>query len=335
MKFGFGFVPKMPLTESLRVVRRGEELGYDMIWIPDQSFYRDPFLVMSAWAQATSTVQFMIGVTNPYTRHPAQVARAMATLDEITGGRANLGIGAGNRRELLLPMGYEQTAAAARCREMAEIVRELLNGERVQYSSEYVVAEGIQLEWTPPRADLPIYIAGRGNLLLETAGEVADGAVVGAVVSPSGLDYVFGAIQRGAERAGKSLSDVQVVSWVTMRVTDDYEGIKDRLKASVAHIIGGAPENLLLALGLEGDYIKALKATYFKGGQAAAAEHVTDREIDMLTVVGDAEKVRAKVQRLAERGVDQVGVLLTETTPDGCIEVIERIARDVMPQFRS
>lgn len=334
MKFGFGFVPKMPLADSLQVVRKGEALGYDMIWIPDQSFYRDPFLVMSAWAQATSTVQFMIGVTNPYTRHPAQVARSMATLDEITNGRANLGIGAGNRRELLLPMGYEQTAAATRCREMAEIVRELLRGEKVQYSSEYVVAEGIRLEWTPPRADLPIYIAGRGGLLLETAGEVADGAIVGAVVSPQGLDYVFGAIERGAQKAGKPLGAVKVVSWVTMRVTDDYDGIKDKLKASVAHIIGGAPENLLAALGLEDEYVKTLKATYFQGGQAAAAAHVTDREIDMLSVVGDAETVRAKVRRLAERGVDQVGVLLTEPTPEACIEVIERIARDVMPHFR-
>jgi alkanesulfonate monooxygenase SsuD/methylene tetrahydromethanopterin reductase-like flavin-dependent oxidoreductase (luciferase family) len=119
-----------------------------------------------------------------------------------------------------------------------------------------------------------------------------------------------------------------------MRVTDDYDGIKDKLKASVAHIIGGAPENLLSALGLEDEYVKTLKATYFKGGQAAAAAHVTDREIDMLSVVGDAESVRAKVQRLAERGVDQVGMLLTEPTPEGCIEVIERIARDVMPHFR-
>ena len=334
MKFGFGFVPKMPLAESLQIVRRGEELGFDMIWIPDQSFYRDPFLVMAAWAQVTSTVQFMIGVTNPYTRHPAQVARSMATLDEITNGRANLGIGAGNRRELLLPMGYEQTAAATRCREMAEIVRVLLSGEKVHYSSEYVVAEGIALEWTPPRADLPIYIAARGGRLLETAGEVADGAILGAVVSPQGLDYAFDAIERGAQKAGKSLSDVKVVSWVTMRVTDDFDSYRDRLKLSTAHIIGGAPENLLLELGLEQEYITNLKTEYFKGGQTAAAQFVTDREIDMLSVVGDAQAVRAKLRRLAERGVDQVGMLLNEPTPEACIEVLERIARDVMPEFR-
>ncbi len=334
MKFGFGFVPNMPLAESLKVIRAGEELDYDMIWIPDQSFYRDPFLVMSAWSQVTAKVQFMIGVTNPYTRHPAQVARAMATLDEITDGRANLGVGAGNRRELLLPMGYEQTAAAARCREMVEIIRVLLSGEKVHYSSEYVVAEGIRLEWTPPRANLPIYIAGRGGLLLEAAGEVADGAVIGALVSPEGLDFAFGAIEEGVKRAERSPSDVKVVSWVTMRVTDEMDAFRPRLKTSVAHIIGGAPENLLSVLGLEADFVTTLKSAYARGGQAAASQYVTDREIDMLSIVGDAQAVRAKVKRLAERGVDQIGVLLTESTADASIAVIERIARDVIPYFR-
>ena len=68
MRFGFGFVPSLPPEDSLRVVRLGERLGYEMAWIPDQTFYRDPFLVMAHWAQATENIQLMIGVTNPYTR---------------------------------------------------------------------------------------------------------------------------------------------------------------------------------------------------------------------------------------------------------------------------
>ncbi len=325
----------MSLADSLRVVQAGEALGYDMAWIPDQTFYRDPFLVMAVWGQATSRISLMIGVTNPYTRHPAQVARAIATLDEITGGRAHLGIGAGNRRELLLPLGHEQTAAAERCREMAQIVRQLLRGETAQHRSEYVVADGVELQWTPPRADVPIYIAGRGALTLEAAGEVGDGAVVGALVSPAGLDYALGAIARGAARAGRSLDDIQIVSWVTCLVTDDMGALESRLKSTAAHIIGGAPLTLLSAIGLEEDYVRALKTAYAEGGPEAAGRHVTAREIDMLTVVGDAAAVREKITRLAERGVDQIGILLAEPTAEDCIAVIERIAHEIFPHFRS
>lgn len=334
IKFGFGFVPKMPLQESLRVVQRGEDLGFDMAWVPDQTFFRDPFLVLAYWAQATKHIKLMLGVTNPYTRHPAQVARAMATLNEIADGRANLGIGAGNRRELLLPMGQEQTAAAERCREMAVIVRDLLAGETVHHRSEYVVADNINLHWQPERPDVGIYIAGRGGLTLEVAGEVADGAIVGALVSPQGLDYAFSAIERGAQRAGRSMNDIDVISWVTCLVVDDMSTIEARVKNSVAHIIGGAPIPLLKAIGLEENYINALKASYAEGGPSKAAQHVTAREMDMLSLVGTPDAVCEKVERLAQRGVDQVGILLTEPDTESCIAVIERIARDVIPHFR-
>ena len=343
MRFGFGFVPTQPLSEGLRVVQLGERLGYEMAWIPDQTFYRDPFLVMAHWAQATENIQLMIGVTNPYTRHPAQVARAIATVDEISGGRAHLGIGSGNRRELLLPMGYEQDAAAARTREMLTLVRALLHGETLQHESAYVTAKGLQLSWQPANPAVPIYIAARGARMLEVAGELADGAAIGALVSEAGLDYAFSALERGAARAGtsrpqearagRSLSDMEIVSWVTCRVEDDEEAAHERLKPSVAHIIGGAPLSLLRAIGMEEGTIDALKRAYAAGGPAGAAPLVTRREIDMLTIVGNAERVRETCARLAARGVGQIGILLTGADAGSNCRVLERIARDVMPHF--
>ncbi|MDD9955253.1 MAG: LLM class flavin-dependent oxidoreductase [Anaerolineaceae bacterium] len=334
MRFGFGFVPSLPPADSLRVVRLGERLGYEMAWIPDQTFYRDPFLVMAHWAQATENIQLMIGVTNPYTRHPAQVARAIATVDEMSGGRANLGIGSGNRRELLLPMGHEQDAAAARSREMLILVRALLRGETLHHDSPYVTAKDLQLTWTPERADIPIYIAARGARMLEAAGELADGGAIGALVSEDGLDYAFGALERGAARAGRSLGDFEIVSWVTCRVVDDEAAAHERLKPSVAHIIGGAPLSLLRAIGMKDGYIADLKRAYAAGGPTGAAPLVTRREIDMLTIVGSAARVRETCERLAQRGVGQIGILLTGADADSNCQVLERIARDVMPHFR-
>ena len=306
---------------------------YEMAWIPDQTFYRDPFLVMAAWAQATRHIQLMIGVTNPYTRHPAQVARAMATVDEISGGRANLGIGSGNRRELLLPMGYEQDKAALRTREMLVLVRALLQGETLQHESGFVTARDLQLSWQPERAAIPVYIAARGALMLEVAGELADGAAIGALVSSEGLDYAFAALERGAVRAGRSLGEMEIVSWVTCRVVDDEAAAHEQLKPAVAHIIGGAPLSLLRAIGMENEVIDELKRAYAAGGPAGAAPLVTRREIDRLSIVGSAARVRETCERLAERGVGQIGILLAGADADSNCQVLERIARDVMPHF--
>ena len=275
MRFGFGFVPNLPLAESLRVIQRGEQLGYEMAWIPDQTFYRDPFLVMAAWAQATEHIQLMIGVTNPYTRHPAQVARAIATVDEISGGRAHLGIGSGNRRELLLPMGFEQDAAAARTREMLTLVRALLArrnpAARIRLRNRqglaaflatraggdpdlhrrprrpYVGSGGRAGRW---RGHRRARLRGGFGLRLRGAGTRR---------SPCFLR------PRSAGTPGRNLTELEIVSWVTCRVVDDERAAHEQLKPSVAHIIGGAPLSLLRAIGMEDAAIDALKRAYAAG----------------------------------------------------------------------
>ena len=129
MKFIFGAKPKAPITNFTRLVQLGESLGYDAAWIPDQTFFPDPFVTLAVVASQTQRIELVIGVANPYTRHPVQVARAAATLDDHCPGRVALGYGAGNRRELIVPLGGEQERAAAHCREAMILCRRLLRGE--------------------------------------------------------------------------------------------------------------------------------------------------------------------------------------------------------------
>ena len=91
---------------------------------------------------------------------------------------------------------------------------------------------------------------------------------------------------------------------------------------------------LLTAVGLEEDYVKSLKAAYAQGGPAGAASHIGDAEIDKFSVVGDADSVTAKIERLARHGVTQVGILLNEGSAEASIAALTRIAREVMPRFR-
>ena len=113
LRFGFAHVPSEHVDRHVELVQLAEELGFDCAWIPDQTFYRDPYVVLAALARATSTIALGVGVTNPFTRHPAMTARAIASVEELAPGRVALGVGAGNVRELLAPLGLPSSDGCA------------------------------------------------------------------------------------------------------------------------------------------------------------------------------------------------------------------------------
>jgi 5,10-methylenetetrahydromethanopterin reductase len=328
VKFGFGHVPSHDYREHVRLVQLAEELGFDYAWIADQTFHRDPVPVIAAVALATQRIQLAIGVANPFTRHPAMLARAAATLDEMAEGRFSLGIGAGNRKELLKPLGLDDGDAALRCKEMAEMVRALLAGGPVTYHGKHFEADGVKLDFSP-RKTMQIYIAGRGPKVLEAAGAVADGAVVGGLCTPPGIGYAMDHIKRGAKKSGRSVGEV--VSWVTCYLTENRTAATRNLMPVVAHIIGGAPMETLRAAGLPDTLTEKIKALYQEQGIAAAAQLVTDECIDAFTIVGDAEECASRITELESIGVTQFAFLL----PPGDIaqhrDRLRTFAASVMP----
>ena len=328
MKFGFGHVPSGDYREHVRLVRLAEELGFDYAWIADQTFHRDPVPVIAAAALATRQIQLAIGVANPYTRHPAMLARAAATLDEMAEGRFSLGIGAGNRKELLKPLGLDEGDAALRCREMVEMVRALLAGGPVTYRGKYFQADGVKLDFSP-RADLQIYIAGRGPKVLEAAGAVADGAVVGGLCTPPGIGYAIDHVRRGAQTSGREVKEV--VSWVTCYLTEDRAAAARNLMPVVAHIIGGAPAETLRAAGLPEELTDRIKSVYQEQGIAAAARLVTNPCIDAFTIVGDAEECAGRIADLGASGVTQFAFLLPPGDVDQHRDRLKAFAKSVMP----
>src|SRR6266545_800266 len=130
LTFGFAHVPAEHYRRHVELVLEAERLGFDYAWIPDQTFYRDPYVVLTALALTTDRIRLGLGVTNPYTRHPAMAGRAIASIAECAPGRVLLGVGAGNVRELLQPLGLDLDSPAARCREMVELVRHELDGSQ-------------------------------------------------------------------------------------------------------------------------------------------------------------------------------------------------------------
>ena len=332
MKFIFGAKPKAPITNFTRLVQLGERLGFDSAWIPDQTFFPDPFVTLAVVASQTGRIELVIGVANPFTRHPVQVARAAATLDDHCPGRVALGYGAGNRRELIVPLGGEQERAAAHCREALMLCRRLLRGEFLNHRGECFVADGVELEMAP-HPDVPLYLAARGPLVLQVAGELADCAVIGALLDEEALAWSLGQVAKGAQRSGRQLEEIGRMIWITCHITGDAPRWLDHCRPSAAHILAGAPPGVFEALRLSDRFRDELKAVYSERGSEGAASLVSDDLVKRLMAIGSPEEVAEQLQRAIAQGINEIGILVNAPDISDSEEAIRRFADEVMPRL--
>ncbi len=343
MRIGFVLMPvgahiQRPYTELVRIVQLGETLGFDSAWMPDQTFYRDPYMTLSVVALSTSKITLGIGATNPYTRHPAMTARATATLSEISGGRFILAIGLGNRRDLLQPLGFLGDRAANRCREAVMTIKELLSGKVVDYESSTLVMKNVRLEM-PLLAPSPVYIGARGPRILQAAGAVADGAIVAGLASEGGLNYAMDEIRKGADSVGRYLEGFEIVSWVLTCVTSRKMELLDAVRPTVSYIIGNAPTQVLEAVGISQGFARHVKAVYVEEGIIGAAALITDDVIEHFCIIGDAVEVAERIELLRSKGIGHLAVLMPAVGSHPSVEFdlrqnLVEISEKVMPRVR-
>lgn len=326
---GFAFIPHREAKDTLRVLRAGEDLGFESGWLPDQTFYSDPFVLLASAAVATQRLGLGLGVTNPYTRHPTVTARAAATLDELAEGRFILAFGAGNLPELLAPLGIARTEAAARCREAVAVTKKLLAGETVQHRSATLVVDGVRLT-APARPRVRVYLAARSPGTMRAAGEVADGAILGGLFSDQRLRAGKEQVFAGARAAGRSPAEVDIVLWGSAYLTDFPPSDLETFKTELGRVIGRAGETTLRSGGWSAARIAELQSIHKSGGAAAVGRSLTDEEVTASSLFGDTASCRATLERLGNSGVRRFVLLMREATADRQIELLRQFARGVL-----
>ena len=321
------------LTELAELGRCCEELGYRSFWYTDIRFGRECYLGLSAVASATSTILLGPGVTDPYTRHPAITAASIATLDELSAGRAILGLGTGGQG--FGELGIERKLPVAALRETVEIVRALLRGERVDHQGKVVSLDNGRLNFEPVRSEIPIYFATHGAQISKLAGKVADGVLIANTLLPRMLQFYMNRIGEGLRDAGRERQGFDFGLRIEACISDDYEAAFAVMRRRMAHrLIGQYPRwDYLKELGVAMPPAFVEIAAKKDASLTDEAASVMPRELVEYTVLaGDAQRVAEQLARVMRPEIGSLTIRPHAAPGEPLDEVIRAFAEDVMPR---
>ena len=332
----------LPTYESARLAalaELAEGTGYDDLWLADERFFREVYASLTVCALRTRRIRLGPCVTDPYSRHPALTAMAIATLDEISNRRAVLGIGAGvsGFREL----GVDPSRSAVAIREAIELIRRLLAGETVTVKGREVSFQDGRLDFAPPRRDLPIYVASQRAGGCRVAGRLADGAIMQGAVAEPLVRFLRETVHAAAREAGRDPGRVALVARLNVCVADDRAAARDVMRPGLVRSMSAqrpdfftfATAGLTLPAALR-DKVMALPYTHDPAPLRAVAPEVPDAFVDAVTLTGPPDAIAPEVVRLAKSGIAEV--IVYPLAVDGRIETtIERFQAEVMPRVKA
>jgi F420-dependent oxidoreductase-like protein len=285
------------LQAAVERVRLAESLGFESAWVTHIAG-RESLTVVTAYALATERIRVGTGVVPIYTRTPATMAQTAATVDELSGGRLNLGMGVSHRPVVEGWHGQSIDRPVAEMREYAAIVRAILRGEHPPAGQKWQT--GFHLMGLDPRPQLPIYVAALSPAMLRLAGEIGDGVVLWLCNARYIADVVIPEVTAGRERAGKGLDGFDVVAAVPGACTDDPEQARSTIRSELLPYFGLPFYRAMIERTGFGADIAAFDAAAGDVERMQAA--ISDGFLEELTAIGDAEQVRAGIERYRAAG---------------------------------
>jgi 5,10-methylenetetrahydromethanopterin reductase len=326
MRFGAGFWGPFPLRRYVEDAVRAEQHGFDVAWIGDtQLLTPDLYSALALCANATSRLLIGSAVTNTVTRHATVTAGGFLALNEFSHGRCLLGIGVGG--SAVYTVGLPEDPPREFRAKLA-LVRGLVRGERVEMN-------GVTTPGTIAAPAIPVYVASSSPLVLQIAGELADGVILNVGVMPELIDEAMRHVERGARRAGRDVKslDVAVIAGASID-TDRSRALEDTRSwaATTARRIGK-----WMAAG--GDEVRTLGAAILKEynwnehirAGAAHARSVSDAIARRLVLAGTVADVVDAVLRLEAAGVTHVIPLVMGANREATLEAF---GREIIPVWR-
>lgn len=320
----------MEPATCVALARAAETNGFMSVWFAENPFERGVLPMATACALATQRIRIGIGVWNPYTRHPSLMAMEIGTLDALANGRARLGIGSG-LAAAIQKLKVDNRKPLGALRDTFHIVRALLRGEEARYDGPVFSAQGVKLGYAP-RADIPLFMAARGDKALALCGEIADGLIVSNMCPPAFTAHAAGIARQAAEAAGRA--PPRIVQYVPCLARPDAQearrAVKPALAAMVrqywatAQAVPSAMEGLRYS-GIPEDDFRTAADRLASGAPPEGV--LDDRFVDAFAIAGSADECLKGARNYARAGVAELVLTFVGADPAAEIAYLGRAIR--------
>jgi 5,10-methylenetetrahydromethanopterin reductase len=287
VRLGFSISGHRSGGSSVEIAQLAEQEGFEEIWVTEDYCERGAFSLAGAIAGATQRARIGIGVVNPWTRHPVLTAMEFAALDELSEGRAVLGLGASNPKWMQHELGLPFHKPLQRLRESVEIIRSLLGGEAVKYAGD-VYSIDTSLAFSPPRSEPPVWLGVKGEKAIALAAELSDGILLSVLSAPAYVGYV-------RERVP---AEVGLAAYVVFGCQEDV----DVARSIVATFLGVHGDHVITSeAGLDRRLAKRFREAWMEG--RPAIELVDDAILNEFAVVGEDVGCARRFDEFARSGL--------------------------------
>jgi 5,10-methylenetetrahydromethanopterin reductase len=295
------------LRDGLDYVRYAEEKGFDAVWQAESRLVRDAIVPMAAYAAVTERLKVGSGVINNWTRNIGLLAATFLTLDDLAPDRVICGIGAW-WDPLAKNVGIDRRKPLLAMRETVDVLRRLLNMERVTFHGEFVHVDGIELDVVHGRREprnVPIYIGATGDKMMELTGEICDGVVLNYCVPPEYNIKALEMLDAGAKKSGRRVEDIDRPQLIVCSVDDDRERAIDTTRGLLTQYLAQQP-HIAKASGVSDEVVAQIQAILgwpATHEQIQKAKHLVPEElIHRITASGTPEEAKAKVAEYIKYG---------------------------------
>src|SRR5688572_26860501 len=317
MRFSYAMLADYPLVESLSSIKKADELGFYAVYAADETWWKDLWLLFAAASAETSQIRMGPSVSGVVLREPTLIAQAAATLDELSGGRAEVVLSSGNFGLLAqYDIDWAKTKPLSRVKEGVQVIRTLLDDGAITHDGEFFTYNGLFTFARPVQDRLPVKMgAMKGPKSFEVSAEFSDGCHHALSYTREAYDYMMEHCTIGAERAGKNVQDLDLGAWIVFSIGEDSAVAKDAARSMVGLYASSMPHDQLRRNGVEPEEVQPIIEAIGAGDMAKGIELTTPDLAERLSVAGTPEECVEKMQsQIAAAGLNHFILAITDAS---------------------